>query len=86
MCSKNYWKLRTAYKYGQFSNIINSDVVLENVLGLEDRFVKSLALASTVLSLASALLGLGFCAVLGSRTRYFLKFNFAIVFTKRKLC
>ena len=39
--------------------------------------MKSLALASTVLSLAlalalaSALLGLGFCAVLGSRTRYF---------------
>ena len=40
---------------------------------LEDRFVKFLALASTVLSLAlaSALLGLGFCAVLDSRTRNF---------------
>ena len=37
---------------------------------LEDRFVKSLALSSTVLSLtlASALLGFGFCAVLGLRT------------------
>ena len=54
-----------------------NDVVLEDVLGiddvLEDRFVKSLT--STVLSLAlafaSALLGLGFCAVLGSRTQYF---------------
>ena len=41
----------------------SSDVVLE------DRFVKSFA--STVLSLALALLGLGFCAVLGSTTRYF---------------
>ena len=57
--------------------LLSSDEVLEDVLGLEDvledRFVKSLALASTVLSLAlaSALLGLGFCAVLGSRTRYF---------------
>ena len=48
-----------------------SDVVFEDVLGLEDRFVKSLALASTVLSLASPLLGLGFCAVLGPRTQYF---------------
>ena len=47
-------------------NISTSDVVLEDVLDLEDRFVKSLALASTVLFLASALLDLGFCAVLGS--------------------
>ena len=39
-------------------------VDLKNSEVLEDRFVKSLALAS-------ALLGLGFCAVLGSRTRYF---------------
>ena len=50
------------------SRTVNSDEVLEDVLGLEDvledRFVKSLALAS-------ALLGLGFCAVLGSRARYF---------------
>ena len=66
----NYWK-------NDVPALINSDVVLEDVLGLEDvledRFVKSLALASTVLSLAlaSALLGFGFCAVLGSRTRYF---------------
>ena len=50
-----------------------SDVVLEDVLGLEDRFVKSLALTvlSLALDLASALLGLGFCAVLGSKTRCF---------------
>ena len=56
-----------------FGVLDGSDVVLENVLGLEDRFVKSLALVSTVLSLAlaSALLSLGCCPVLGSRTRYF---------------
>ena len=46
-----------------------SDVVLEDVLGLkdvlEDRFVKSLASTVLSLALASALLGLGFCAVLG---------------------
>ena len=58
-----------------------SVVVLEDVFGLEDvfedRFVKSLALASTVLSLASALIGLGYYAVLGSRTPHFQKFNFA---------
>ena len=51
-----------------------NDVVLEDVLGLEDvledRFVKSLASTALSLALASALLGLGFCAVLGSRTRY----------------
>ena len=56
-----------------FSSIKASDVVLEDVLGLEDRFVKSLAstMLSLAVALASALLGLGFCAVLGSRTRYF---------------
>ena len=48
-----------------------SDVVLKDVLGLEDRFVKSMASTVLSLALASALLGLGFCAVLGSRTRYF---------------
>ena len=55
--------------------IVASDVVLEDVLGLEDdvedRFVKSLASTVWYLALASALLGLGFCTVLGSRTRYF---------------
>ena len=54
-----------------------SDAVLEDVLGLKDRFVKFWALASTALSLALALVGLGFYAVLGSRTLHFQKFNFA---------
>ena len=43
------------------------------------------SLASTVLSLAlvSALVGLGFCAVLASKASYFQKFNFAtFVFTE----
>ena len=66
-----YMKLQLAFSLLHIPGMsIICDVVLEDVLGLEDvledRFVKSLA--STVLSLASALLGLGFCAVLGSRT------------------
>ena len=73
VCEFSKLGVATLLQYGAKSRneTVDSDEVLEDVLGLEDRFVKSLALASTVLSLASALLGLRFCAVLGSRTRYF---------------
>ena len=53
-------------------NLDISDAVLEDVLGLEDRFVKFLA--------QSALVGLGFYAVLGSRTLHLQNFNFSTCF------
>ena len=61
-----------------FQEIITSDVVFDDVLGLEDRLVKSLALA---------LLGLfGFYVVLGSRTLHFQISNLATCFRSKASC